>query len=651
MVDDFTHYAGPVDLSDWAGLDLAGISTNQLVDTVLACDPTTVDDVKELLSASWACEHLLRTLSARQATYFATAVNRIDDANKAAKAERAARKAQSTQAAKANQVDETTRIGETTRDDPFYDAYPLDGIDRTSAEISPRYVLTKGQAAWKVTEAHHLATDLPELLALVHAGRLDLRRAALVDRTMRAVLEPGGPLWKRVGPHIASIAPLLTNHQLEYAVRQAIEAVDPLAAQNRHKNAHRARNVTAQPLPDGMGAVTATVSADDALLADEVLDALADACRDHCTNTGNPDQRTHQQRRADAHSAIFRAIADHTALPLIHTPQQREPAPANEPEREPATTNKPEPASTPVPERVPERVPEPGPESEPVPVPTSEPSEPPKPGSTTEPEPAPEPAPDPLAHDLDHAMFGGTVLPPDAPATDLGATTSDVVPYPSGVLAWWMPSGFTVAPRRGFHLYLTMAASTYLGHDELPAHLPGIGPIPANLARKIAAHPDGITLIRIPTGPHPSEASSENGPPPANPPPPEPLPNDLPLGLPASIASWSLGGPHEHGPGDTKPCPNQGKPYRPSQKLTKKVIGLHQRCTYRGCTARAERCDLDHVRPYGKGGSTCACNLQPLCRTQDGIELVPTQRYGGLRLLRYLHQFGSHCCVTSYVEI
>lgn len=26
------------------------------------------------------------------------------------------------------------------------------------------------------------------------------------------------------------------------------------------------------------------------------------------------------------------------------------------------------------------------------------------------------------------------------------------------------------------------------------------------------------------------------------------------------------------------------------------------------------RCDLDHQIPYGDGGSTCPCNIRPLCR-------------------------------------
>jgi hypothetical protein len=37
-----------------------------------------------------------------------------------------------------------------------------------------------------------------------------------------------------------------------------------------------------------------------------------------------------------------------------------------------------------------------------------------------------------------------------------------------------------------------------------------------------------------------------------------------------------------------------------------------------GCTVPARRCDLDHRVPYPVG-STCACNLQPACRTHHRL--------------------------------
>ncbi|WP_285601916.1 DUF222 domain-containing protein, partial [Kineosporia sp. NBRC 101731] len=69
-----------------------------------------------------------------------------------------------------------------------------------------------------------------------------------------------------------------------------------------------------------MGRLEATLSADHVMLIHSVLDALADACRDYARRAGNPDPRTHQERRADALVAIFHAIHHHYPLPFIPVP-------------------------------------------------------------------------------------------------------------------------------------------------------------------------------------------------------------------------------------------------------------------------------------------------------------------------------------------
>ena len=37
-------------------------------------------------------------------------------------------------------------------------------------------------------------------------------------------------------------------------------------------------------------------------------------------------------------------------------------------------------------------------------------------------------------------------------------------------------------------------------------------------------------------------------------------------------------------------------------------------CVYPNCTRPARRCDCDHVTAHAEGGTTCSCNLAPLCR-------------------------------------
>jgi hypothetical protein len=60
--------------------------------------------------------------------------------------------------------------------------------------------------------------------------------------------------------------------------------------------------------------------------------------------------------------------------------------------------------------------------------------------------------------------------------------------------------------------------------------------------------------------------------------------------------------------------------YRPSRKLAHLVQARSPRCTAAGCTNPAVHCDLDHTRPWDKGGLTCECGLAPLCRHHHRVK-------------------------------
>ncbi|KAA1415486.1 DUF222 domain-containing protein [Nocardioides humilatus] len=63
--------------------------------------------------------------------------------------------------------------------------------------------------------------------------------------------------------------------------------------------------------------------------------------------------------------------------------------------------------------------------------------------------------------------------------------------------------------------------------------------------------------------------------------------------------------PNGHAPVDSYEIPD---------RLRRVVEQRDHHCRAPHCTRRAERCDLDHAHPHGKGGPTCPCNLVPLCR-------------------------------------
>jgi hypothetical protein len=133
-------------------------------------------------------------------------------------------------------------------------------------------------------------------------------------------------------------------------------------------------------------------------------------------------------------------------------------------------------------------------------------------------------------------------------------------------------------------VHVTIAASTLLGRDDLPAILAGYGPVPAAMARAIAVDADA-TWQRILT--------------------------DRTTGVLTDLSS---------------------RTYRPSPALRAAVIARDVTCTFPGCRIPAARGDLDHVEPYDAeraGPQTHGDNLHALCRTHHRAKTV-----GGWRVSR-----------------
>lgn len=125
---------------------------------------------------------------------------------------------------------------------------------------------------------------------------------------------------------------------------------------------------------------------------------------------------------------------------------------------------------------------------------------------------------------------------------------------------------------------VVVSLATLLGLAEDPAEAPGLGPIPAELARALAA--DGAWRAWV------TDAAG------------------------AVVATGS-------------------RSYVPSAGLSRLVRAREPHCRMPGCRRAAQRCDLDHTVPWPTG-ATSASNLGPLCRrhhvlkTHAGWSLEPT---------------------------
>jgi len=109
-----------------------------------------------------------------------------------------------------------------------------------------------------------------------------------------------------------------------------------------------------------------------------------------------------------------------------------------------------------------------------------------------------------------------------------------------------------------------VALSTLLGLDEQPGDLDGCGPIPASVARRIAADPTG-TWRRLVTD-------------------------------------------------ETGRLLDYGRStYRPPKDLADHVIARDRTCRFPTCNRKAGRCEIDHRQPWEQGGATNEANLDALC--------------------------------------
>jgi hypothetical protein len=401
---------------------------------------------------------------------------------------------------------------------------PADAVpneDRASAgsrfvpdEVAVALKLARGVAAGRVGTACRMLAVLPEVHALWESGRIDTAKARAIDEAT-AVLSDERAM--KAAARVLPRAPEQSLAQLRAALARAILAVDPDGAAERHREARKDRRVHVQPEAEGMASLWALLTVSDAAGAYTWLTRLA-------RGLGKDDPRTMDARRAD----LLAALLNGRLMPVVervgHDPDDA-PDGSTVPDD---LDNPPEHADASAADMSGGGVPDDG-------------------GSV---------AGNAAGRDATHGAAGSAGAPGSGADPAISATMSGTLAGDRGVAMRPVTPGKPL-------IQIVMAYSTLVGANDQPAELTGYGPIPADLAREIAA--DGV-LRRLITDP-------------------------------------VLGTVLDYG----------RTTYHPPVGLADHVRVRDQHCRFPLCRRRAADAELDHVVAWADGGETSAANLQALC--------------------------------------
>jgi len=461
-----------------------------------------------------------------------------------------------------------------------------------AAEIGAALRISPVTAGIRVREAATMTTVLAPTLQALERGLLDRGKARVISQYCQPLSsQHTADLQDVVLPE----AGRLTTSELRELTGQAVIAIDPDGAEERHHAAAARRELTLRANEDAMATLSAFLPADGAVKIFQISDLLATS-----TAAAPGDTRGIGARRIDALVDIADQLLTHghldlgyyldTALPdSTRDPRtdRTRPADTHQPDHSadsPDTHNPDHPADSPDTHNPDHQAGSGGTQnsdqsSDPVAAsghsdseacPT-EPSDPAEAEFAANAESAdPAQSSEPVDTDQDAHTDAAS---PDAEDTDRIVDQAD----PAGPTESAAdPSNRTPSRRamsrqgRRPHLSVTIGLGTLAGLDQLPALLAGFGAIPACLGRAIANSAGTVTALV--TDPNTGVATDA---------------------------------------GDLT--------YRPTQQLRDRIAAMNQTCQFPSCRQPVWRCDIDHRDPFdhdnpANGGPTDRDNTGPFCR-------------------------------------
>ena len=184
------------------------------------------------------------------------------------------------------------------------DGLIVDGFSDAAARISGVFAVSRSQAERMIDEAIVLRDDLPQVFGCLREGIVSVEQARLVISRTDLVRGPGTPpeVVAAVDEQIATTLRTRRGSWKRPRLRDMVDRIvfrqDPDAVRERRERALDKRGVFTDNCGDGVGEITAVMSAENVRVAVAAVRRLADAV---CGGDG----RTRQQRASDAMFALL----------------------------------------------------------------------------------------------------------------------------------------------------------------------------------------------------------------------------------------------------------------------------------------------------------------------------------------------------------
>ncbi|WP_427892139.1 DUF222 domain-containing protein [Kribbella sp. GL6] len=433
------------------------------------------------------------------------------------------RKAQATDIPRPTQIDTSGR--------------PIDPERSWTAEIAAALHLSPTTAARHIDTALHLTGALTATHTALRCGALTFSKALAISEATRP-LPPTAA--QAVETHVLKRAPGQTHRNLNNSLRRQVAKHTTHEDTGRHRDAVRDRTCKIVPLPDGMAGLWIVHTAEKIQQIWTVIQAMADlAKRDTLTTATTDIHTTTNTTLNDTSDTTSDTTSDGTsgdAYGLCGGVRAQRPSTSG--------------CATPT-----HTTDSPAAGNESGIVPTGEAPRPQPPETPGPPEPArparderlaPQRRADVVADLFEHMLHNGLD---------------------------WLGRRLPDQHRRRPHIEVLIPITTLLGANDDPCELAGYGPIPAEMARRIATDGTWRRLLTDPTNGTVLEASTTR-----------------------------------HDPGTL---------------VTETLLARHPVCAWPGCNRTSRECDRDHGTPFTHTGQTSLAGLAPFCEYHHIIKDTP----------------------------